>query len=303
VRFPVFAYAKAQMQPRVIERLEAGMTLTALGREPGFPSRQTLLRWTMADPDFADRLRRARAWGQGRKRAARAGPVFDPARAEAFLLAIRRGETMPELMARPEWPNRALLNRWKRESPQFAQALAAAVRFSFELRGPRRPFDQAIADAIIVRVTRGERLPDLVVEKAMPSHWLLARWRRRRPDFAAALNIAMEMGRRQRLHGNCKQTPALTAAIARHVQDGGSLMSAAQAVPGAPHHLTLYAWDRTRPGFAREIAQARALRDQVLLDTALEIGANTTPETVAADTARFAQLRLRYARLQPKRKR
>src|SRR5258708_7475202 len=153
MRFPVFAYPRAEMQARVIERLEAGMSLTLLGQQPGFPSRQTLLRWTKYDPNFAFQMRQARTWGQGQRRSALAGPIYDAAHAEAFLLAIRRGETMAALMARPEWPNRALLNRWKRERPEFARALTASIRFARDLKGPRRPFDRSVADQIIVRVS------------------------------------------------------------------------------------------------------------------------------------------------------
>lgn len=297
MRLPVFAYPRAEMQARVIRRLEAGMTIRALCQERDYPNRETLRVWGKADPQFARQMATARGWGQGCRRYARAGPVFDQARADAFLLAVRRGETEETLARRPEWPSRKRLARWRRERPEFAESLDAAARFARDFRGPRKPFDQTIADAIIVRVSRGETLGDLAKDPAMPRWLALERWGQRRPDFAAALKIAHRWGHRRRMRARGKPTPRLTAAIAEHILAGGSLTSASREVPGAPGRVTLWKWRRAHPDFARDIELALHMRDQQLMDQVLMIAQDTTPETLAADKARLGQLRLRYGQL------
>lgn len=276
MRFPAFAYPRAEMHARVIARLEAGMSMTTLQREPGYPSRETLRCWGQADPAFARQMAAARAWGQGERRYAKAGPVFDPAWADAFLLQVRRGETVADLARRPDWPSRRLVSRWRREQPDFDRALAASVRFARDLRGPRKPFDQVLADRIIVRVSRGETLADLSKDPTMPGWLALERWRKRRPDFAAALKIAHQFGHRHRMRVRSKCTPKLTKAIAEHILAGGSMTSASQTVRGAPNRVTLWKWMRARPDFARDIELALRMRDEQMLDQAVMIAEDIT---------------------------
>lgn len=303
MRFPPFAYPRAEMQGRVIERLEAGCPLRVLEREPGFPRLQTLLTWAKADPGFAVRMARARAWGKGQRISATAGPVYDAGRAEALLVKVRLGEALKDLVKRPEGPKRRLLNRWRRERPDFDAALKEAVRSAADTwrRRKRWPYDEALADRIILRVHKGETLPQVMADPGMPGKDALARWRRSHPEFAGALKAASRSGFRVRARAR-RRTPELLAAIMAHVEQGGSVRSAAMTVPGAPSVSNLRAWLKADPAFARDVAWAKRMRDEQMMDLALEIGERTTAASAAEDAARFAQLRRRYGQLHGGRK-
>jgi hypothetical protein len=279
MRFPTFAYPRAAMQAQVLARLESGMTLATVASLPGYPSRQTIHRWAKADPIFAQNLAYARAWAAGERRGwAIAAEGYDAARAEAFLLAVRRGAAVRDLVKMPEWPNRDRLDAWKRERPEFAPALAKAARFAREERDRAwAKFDQDVADRVVLRVSKGETVPQVARDPTMPGETALRRWRRRRPEFDTVLKMAKLAGHRRRMAKRCACTPELTEAIAHHIIHGGSLRSAAQTVPGAPHHVTLYGWARRRPDFAAEMAAAARFRDTMLLDRILESDARDGP--------------------------
>jgi len=303
MRRPPFAYPRAEMQARVIERLEAGQPMRVLEQQPGFPKRQTLHTWAKSDPDFGRRLAAARAWGRGVRVSATAGPVFDAGRAEAFLVKVRLGEAIKDLVKRPEGPKRLLLNRWRRERPDFEAALKAAVLTARRFHGRRRgwPYDEALADRIVLRVSHGETLPALMKDPAMPGKDALARWRGSHPEFAAALKLASRSGFRVRMRA-WRRKPELLAAIVEHIQGGGSVRSAAMNVPGAPTAGNLWTWQRTDPEFAEDIAWAKRMRDEVIMDRALDLAQRATAKSAARDAARFAQIRQRLGQLRGGRK-
>jgi terminase small subunit-like protein len=298
-----FSYPRVEVQARVIERLEAGATLRALAAMPGFPKRQTLHTWGKADPDFAVRLARARAWGRGLRTSATAGPVFDAVRAEALLVKVRLGEAVKDLVKRPEGPKRLLLNRWRRERPDFDADLKAAVWSARCFHGRRKgwPYDEAAADRIILRLCKGETMPQIMRDPAMPGKDALIRWRRDRPEFAGALKLAHRSGFRVRARAR-RQTPELLEAIVAHILRGGSVRSAAMTVPGAPNVGNLRAWLKANAEFARDVALANRMRDELILDSALELAQRATPENAALDAARFAKLRQRFGQLRGGRK-
>lgn len=304
MRFPPFAYPRAEMQARVIARLDGGYPLRALCGLEGYPSSRTIYRWAAQDPGFARQIAYARAWGRGiRGEAAARRTAYDEARAEALLLKVRQGHAVRDLVRRPEGPNRERLNDWKRQRPEFAAALVEAARFSASLRRHRwAPYDEATADRLVLRVSQGEALRDIVKEPQAPSRETVERWRRAEPGFAAALKTAALSGLRRKMGGRRRSTPAVIAKVAAHIRRGGSLRSASR-LKDVPHRVTLYGWMRTRPEFAREVEAAKRERDARLLDEGLEIAERTTPETVAADRARFAALRQRFGQLSAGRKR
>ena len=130
----VTAYPRTEMMVRVCEAVEKGARLRQLGARPGFPCAQTIRRWAKADEPFANRLMYALQWRRGMEVSATAGSVFDAERAEALLMAVRRGAAIREVLRRPEFPNRRRLKRWKAERPEFAQALQAASAVARKIR-------------------------------------------------------------------------------------------------------------------------------------------------------------------------
>lgn len=249
------AYPREAMQGRICAAVEAGATLDRLAGRPGWPSRQTVHRWTVGDPDFARRLAEAR--GQRRGLGVQAGPVFDEALASAFLLRVRRGEAVRDLVRAPGPPNRDRLNRWKRERPDFAVELEAAVRFSRELRDPSwARFDAAAADLIVARLAAGRSLPQVLADPDLPGETAVRRWRAREPDFDKALRTAQRAGHRRRMAGRAKLTPMLSDYILRRLTAGASLLEVSRA-PGMPHYVTLMTWRRRDPEFARMVAWGR----------------------------------------------
>jgi hypothetical protein len=298
MRRPPFAYPRAETQARVLERLEAGMPMRGLERLAGFPRRQTLHTWGRDDPDFARRLVAARAWGKGVRVSATAGPVFDAGRAEAFLAKVRLGAAVKDLVKRPGGPTRLLLNRWRRERPDFDAALKEATWSARCFHGRQKgwPFDEALADRIILRLGRGEALPELMKAPDLPGRDALVRWRCGHPEFAGALKLASRRGFRVRARAR-RRTSELLAAIVAHIEHGGSVRSAALRVPGAPNISNLRQWLKDDPDFARDVAWAKRMRDERMMDLALDIGREATPQTVKADAQRFAALRQRFGQL------
>jgi len=303
MRRPPFAYPRTETQERVIERLEAGWSVRALAREAGFPSHQTLHTWGRADPGFARRLAAARAWGRGMRVSATAGPVFDAARAEALLVKVRLGGALKDLVKRPEGPTRLLLNRWRRERPDFDAALKEAVWSARCFHGRQKgwAYDEALGDRIVLRVSRGETLPQIMADPGMPGRDALERWRRDHPDFAGALKLAHRSGFRKRARAR-RRTPRLLAAIVAHIQEGGSVRSAAITVRGAPNVSNLRQWLKDDRAFAEDVAWAKQMRDDRIVDEALEIGRQATSASAAVDAARFAAIRQRLGRLHGGRK-
>ena len=249
------AYPREVMQGRICAAVEAGATLGRLAGRPGWPSRQTVYRWTLEDPDFARRLNEARGWRRGL--GVDAGPVFDEALASAFLLRVRRGEAVRDLVRREGMPNRDRLDRWKRERPDFAAELEVAARFSQDLRPLAwARFDEAAADAIVARVAAGMPLPQVLAEPDLPGETAVRRWRAREPDFDKAVRTAQRAGHRRRMAGRVKLTPMLSDYILKRLTTGASLLQVSRAA-GMPHYVTLMAWRRRDPEFARMLAWGR----------------------------------------------
>jgi hypothetical protein len=249
------SYPREAMQARICAAVEAGATLKALAARPGWPSRQTVHRWSLDDPDFGRRLTEARGWRRGLR--TEAGPVFDPALADAFLLRVRRGEPVRRLVREPGQPNRARLNRWKQERPDFAAQLAAAVRFSRQVRDPAwARFDEAASDRIVARVAAGAPLAQVLADPDLPGMTAVRRWRAREPDFDKALRTAHRAGHRRRMAQRGQLAPWLIDHVLARMTAGASLRQVSLD-PGMPHYATLMAWRRRDVDFARMIAWAR----------------------------------------------
>lgn len=272
-------------EQRICELIERGWTLKALQGQPGFPSRQTMWRWRRESPVFALALRQARDARRGVALERWQRP-FDAARAEALLERVRQGEALKDLLRGPPFPRRRTLDHWKKLRPDFAQALAAAVGDPARPRKAwTRPYDEAVADRIICRLSAGGRLSEVLREPGMPGVHVLARWRQARPDSDHAVRMGFLAGRRRRRRA---LPPELAAKICRRLEKGATLDSLGKDMP---HRVTLQRWMRQDAALAQQVRTAGWLRDQPLADEALTLAEQATPETLDAARGRIAEIR------------
>lgn len=124
----------------VCERVAQGMTLAAIGREPGMPERTTIYRWAAAFPEFAGALQEAmravrvarRVRERASRAAARALQLADPrgnsGRASclytreigaAICERIAEGESLRAICQDPEVPHLSTIYNWLKAFPEF----------------------------------------------------------------------------------------------------------------------------------------------------------------------------------------
>jgi hypothetical protein len=293
---PASAYRQTHPHARqhLLTRLAAGEPLMALCAELDMPSYASVHAWARAEPGFAAELTDARRRGAFIRRGA-----FDAVRAEALLTRLRAGEPITQILRDPAMPSRRLYAYWRATQAPFAEEVhrLAQVTSAARDRGRRarwRGFDQAQADAIVVRASRGETLEAMLTAAAgLPSRGVVARWRKAQPEFDQALRIALRIGRRRvRAAGRC--TPQLTEVIAGEIRMGQSLASLGRR-PDMPCAATLYAWVRKQPDFAAEIAQACEDREDWYVDQVMMLAQGSGALT---NRRQIAELQRQLGRLQ-----
>lgn len=294
-----FAYPTPSLiKAAIVERVTMGETVKAICAEPGMPTAASVQVWRRADAAFAEALRLARLRSDFRRRMA-----FDPVKAEAFLVRVRAGDRIRDLLARPGMPSQHTYTYWTRMEASFQEELwrlkqmrnADRVR---RLEGRFRVFDQAVADRIQLRVMRGEVLRRMLeTDPTLPCRAVVHRWRKERPDWDGALKTAFRWGRHARGRTPPMRTPELTDKIVAGIVTGGSLRSVARE-PGMPAAGTLYGWVKRDADFAAEVAQACDWREDWYLDQMEIILDEAGPMTGKALRQQLAPLRTQYARLQ-----
>ena len=287
------SYDRTRLQAQVCDLLARGYRLWQVEAIDGMPSRQTINRWRRADAGFAFNMAQARTYG--RALVSELSPdrhAFDAGRAEAFLVKVRLGYPVRTLVRTDGQPGRDTLNAWKARAPGFADALVEAVAFARANRPLPWPFDQVVADQIVMRVNRGETLPALWKDPSLPGRDALRRWRKRVPAFDAVMRMAVLGGHRRRMRARVGCTPQLTERVMEAILMGGSLRSAGRA-PGMPHPVTLYGWVRTRRDFAEAVQQACVDREDWFADAELTAAEEATPETMAQARRRIGEIRRR----------
>jgi len=287
-----------RLMTRICQLVSYGYRLTKVGTMAGMPAASTICGWARDNATFAAQLKEAQA--EGRRVRPPLRTVFDPAVAEAFLGQVRQGRLVNQLLREPGGPNWQALHRWLRDEPAFAAAYAEALRRRPRRPRPRRPFDQAVADRIFLRVLGGERVAQVTADPALPGAVVLRRWRREQPAFHQALRDAMIVALRRRMRSRgTRCTPAMAAAVVARIRAGESLNSLARRGRGFPTVQTLYRWFHTQPDFARAVSQAYEDRDQALMEKAVEIADGATPETAARVERRVKAIWKRLGQLTP----
>src|SRR5689334_4389295 len=110
-----------------------------------------------------------------------------------------------------------------------------------------REFDEAVADAMLLRVMKGEPWRRMLeTDPAMPCRAVVYRWRRDHPDWDGALRLAFRTGRLARERMRRAPSAALVEAIGGRIALGASLRSLGGEA-GMPCAGTLYAWVRRFP--------------------------------------------------------
>lgn len=289
---------RSRQQPELLTRLALGPTLAQVCRALDMPHVRSVSNWARADPAFAARLAEARRRGDLR----RVG-FFDEALAAVFVARLRSGEPTASILADPAMPHRRIFNRWKATQAAFATEVARAQRTCQTHRTKarwhhhrtlyQRPWDRPTADAIYLRVLRGETIPKVLADLKL-SRIAFRRWRREQPELDLIMKKAVQLAPRARglVRAARDCTPELTERIEHRILDGASLCSLAKQ-PDMPSATTLYKWVRTRPDFAAAIASACRFRDDLYADQVGELaftrGLIAEPE-IHAITKRLGQL-------------
>ncbi|HET6971649.1 MAG TPA: hypothetical protein VFH92_11030 [Phenylobacterium sp.] len=292
-----YARVRASMKAEIVARVAAGEPLRVVCRSAGMPCDTTVRNWRRADPAFAEALELAQANRAHRRFR------FDPVRAEAFLARYRTGEEgIEDILRSPGMISRTAYARYLRDDPTFAEeihrlkaGMEATRRLRF--RRPRREWDRAIADRVLVRLGRGEPLKALArTDPTLPCRKTLTRWRRERPEFASEMAECLRVGALRRQVAKARRE-RLAPKILDRLVAGASLHSLSHE-PGMPSAHTLYRWVREDPNFAARVNQACDDREEALLEAMLEIADAATPTTLAAAKGRIRRLKRRLGWLQ-----
>jgi hypothetical protein len=291
-----YRHDATRLKAEILARLDAGETLRAVCASAGMPAGDAVRRWARTDPLFGEAL--AAAYRRGTHRRLWA---FDEAKAAAFLARARAGAPINSLFGQPGMPSRETYRRWKTAQPPFAEAVhGLRQRRDAQLgergRARRRPFDQTLADRIIVRLNAGVsaklRLEEvLAADRDLPGAVILTRWRREQPEFDQVLRTIASVRRRA-----VAPVPELMVdRVVSHIVEGGSLASFSR-LPGAPSQGKLRRWRRD-PNFARQVARACEWREEWYRDQILMAAQDAAPGMAEETQRRIGALKRHLGRL------
>jgi len=254
----------------VVDWMRKNTGVRGAAKMPGMPSRATIWRWGRDVPDFARQMAEARVEGRVLVQQARAADhtAYVDWLAQEVLSEVKLGRRIEDLVRRPQGPTLTRLRAWSRRRPEFRAALAEAKRMGRRMRPLPWPFDEAVGDRILLRLNKGETLPQIVADPGMPGLRALRRWRRAEPNFGGAMRRAMRVGSRTRAREASMCTPELTARVAERIELGESLHSVAKR-PGMPSHGAMYGWMKSRRAFAAAVQKACGEREWILREQAL----------------------------------
>lgn len=116
----------------ICARVASGESQMAICAEEGMPSRATLWRWVKEMPRFAAEFQRARQAG-GVARANGRLSTFCQATADEIFARLCEGEPLISICADPAMPCFSTVYYWRRQFPDFAEAM----RVAREIQGER----------------------------------------------------------------------------------------------------------------------------------------------------------------------
>ncbi|WP_334161054.1 hypothetical protein [Phenylobacterium sp.] len=199
-----------------------------------------------------------------------------------LLERVAAGETMMSVCAAPHMPSYFTVRLWARADPAVAEQLRVA-----RLQGAwrrRYMFDEARAEAVLVRVRAGEKLHHVLAAPDMPSRRVFAYWRATQSHVAEELHRLhgdRRADRSRRNHARFRRfDPALADRILVRVGRGGGLEPALVADPQFPCRAVITRWRAENADFDREMKVALAVGRR---------RARCTPELIEAVALRIRQ--------------
>ena len=109
----------------------------------------------------------------------------------AICRRVAAGETLVAICRDADMPARCTVGEWLRKTPKFAEMYARAKVFGDRTgRGRPSSYCPATAHEIVVRVSEGEPLSDIVEDPAMPSMRVVLYWQTTQAEFAEAIELA-----------------------------------------------------------------------------------------------------------------
>ncbi|MBL8772741.1 MAG: hypothetical protein JNK30_15265 [Phenylobacterium sp.] len=111
---------------RLCRRLEGGGTVADACREPGMPSRSTLMYWLATDAELRGMAEAAEAAGAAVFGPRRAYVGYDPEVAAELLERLAHGRSLAEVCEERDMPTCATVHRWREAHPEFQAAYLKA---------------------------------------------------------------------------------------------------------------------------------------------------------------------------------
>lgn len=147
---------------------------------------------------------------------------FSAVVARRICTRLEAGETLRGICADPDMPHRTTVKAWRNALPTFAESVERARRAAgWHMRGGHPPkWCEWTAREVCMRLAAGERVRDICADPDMPSEALVGKWRRERPEFAAALREARAMVAERLCEDSWEVAQAVTPsdAFATHVK-------------------------------------------------------------------------------------
>ncbi len=177
-----------------LARFAAGESIVAICRDPAMPSRKQLAYWRATQGEFCGALYwlirdqkadRNRGFPQTSPR------PWDEALADRVLFHVGRGHSYRQLRrVDPSLPGASLIERWRRERPDFASDLRVNMAAGRYARVPTRM--AAVLDTLRDAIVEGGSIRSLAGTRGLPCRATLYRWVRRSPDFARQIADACD---------------------------------------------------------------------------------------------------------------
>ena len=274
--------ARARLKAEILQHLAAGATMRAVAALPDMPAWSRILYWRTRDTAFDEAVALALRRGAHNRFG-----HFDPALARAVTGRYAAGETLIAIAADPAMPTLDRITFWRRSQSEFGaeilrlKAINAQVRRQIQSQRPQRwPYDQVMADRILVRVVQGEKLRAMLCrDPALPSMDVIKRWRHEQPVFDRELASAWRTGVRRRHRAHRRKT--LGPEIAERIAGGATLTSLGRQKK-MPSTGALSRWLAQDPELAHTIHDACAWREMMLNDQQRDIAA-TMPDLPLKD--------------------